>query len=90
MQAEHRQYFAAAKGSPEQEKGKGTECSMKITEIRTSYKITMENEMRHGNVSHDTGCKVGLRSTTRKLSPDSVLCVNMDIPKNDMIIIIMK
>ena len=31
---------------------------MKITEIRTSYKITMENEMCGMEMYLDTGCKV--------------------------------
>ena len=62
---------------------------MKITEIRTSYKITMENEMCGMEMYLDTGCKVRITFDTGETLAGRVLCVEYgDIPKeNDMIII---
>ena len=62
---------------------------MKITEIRTSYKITMENEMCGMEMYLDTGCKVRITFDNGTTLAGRVLCVEYgDIPKeNDMIII---
>ena len=62
---------------------------MKITEIRTSYKITMENEMCCMEMYLDTGCKVRITFDNGTTLAGRVLCVEYgDIPKeNDMIII---
>ena len=62
---------------------------MKITEIRTSYKITMENEMCGMEMYLDTGCKVRITFDNGTTLVGRVLCVEYgDIPKeNDMIII---
>lgn len=60
---------------------------MKITEIRTSYKITMENEMCGMEMYLDTGCKVRITFDNGETLAGRVLCVEYgDIPKkNDMI-----
>jgi len=62
---------------------------MKITEIRTSYKKTMENEMCGMEMYLDTGCKVRITFDNGTTLAGRVLCVEYgDIPKeNDMIII---
>ena len=62
---------------------------MKITEIRTSYKITMENEMYGMEMYLDTDCKVRITFDNGTTLAGRVLCVEYgDIPKkNDMIII---
>lgn len=62
---------------------------MKITEIRTSYKITMENEMCGMEMYLDTGCKVRITFDNGETLAGRVLRVEYgDIPKeNDMIII---
>ena len=62
---------------------------MKITEIRTSYKKTMENEMCGMEMYLDTGCKVRITFDNGETLAGRVLCVEYgDIPKkNDMIII---
>ena len=62
---------------------------MKITEIRTSYKITMENEMCGMEMYLDTDCKVRITFDNGTTLAGRVLCVEYgDIPKeNDMIII---
>ena len=62
---------------------------MKITEIRTSYKITMENEMCGMEMYLDTGCKVRITFDERgKLSQVAFMCRIWGYsPKNDMIII---
>ena len=61
---------------------------MKITEIRTSYKITMENDMCGMETYLDTGSKIELRSTTGRRSQAAFYVEYGDIPKeNDMIII---
>lgn len=62
---------------------------MKITEIRTSYKIIMENEMCGMEMYLDTGCKVRITFDNGTTLAGRVLCVEYgDIPKeNDMIII---
>ena len=62
---------------------------MKITEIRTSYKITMENEMCGMEMYLDTGCKVRSTFDNGETLAGRVLCGEYgDIPKeNDMIII---
>ena len=62
---------------------------MKITEIRTSYKITMENEMCGMEMYLDTGCKVRITFDNGETLAGRVLCGEYgDIPKeNDMIII---
>ena len=59
---------------------------MKITEIRTSYKITMENEMCGMEMYLDTGCKVRITFDNGETLAGRVLCVEYgDIPKkNDM------
>ena len=62
---------------------------MKITEIRTSYKITMENEMCGMEMYLDTGCKVRITFDNGETLAGRVLWVEYgDSPKkNDMIII---
>ena len=62
---------------------------MKITEIRTSYKITMENDMCGMETYLDTGSKVRITFDNGATLAGRVLCVEYgDIPKeNDMIII---
>ena len=62
---------------------------MKIAEIRTSYKITMENEMCVMEMYLDTGCKVRITFDNGATLAGRVLCVEYgDIPKeNDVIII---
>ena len=62
---------------------------MKIADIRTSYKITMENEMCVMEMYLDTGCKVRITFDNGATLAGRVLCVEYgDIPKeNDVIII---
>ena len=62
---------------------------MKITEIRTSYKITMENDMCGMETYLDTGSKIRITFDDGATLVGCVLCVEYgDIPKkNDMIII---
>ena len=62
---------------------------MKITEIRTSYKITMENDMCGMETYLYTGCKIRITFDNGATLAGRVFCVEYgDIPKeNDMIII---
>lgn len=58
---------------------------MKITEIRTSYKITIENEMCGMEMYLDTGCKVRITFDNGKLSQVAFYVSNMGIFQKKMI-----
>ena len=58
---------------------------MKITEIRTSYKITMENEMCGMEMYLDTGCKVWIPFANGETLAGRVYVSNMGIFPKKMI-----